>query len=682
MKVVKIKLDKNKKKSENGVCLVSSPPPAPSATELDPPVSYFLRQLTGLDQAGLEAALLSGVPLPYAEDAIARRLGWEKGSFNAALLKDLASPNSLRILNREFEQQGQGVFNPYTLSFTDADGAPVDFLVIPRPFGNGSVVSLASAPKNAELAALKPVSAKTGEKGTEKYDLPRILDFFPGYIVIIDKNHRIRFENKVFRQIFGSGGGQPCHKVLRGQDAPCRNCPPFSVLASNNLCISEWLSGKAGQAFRVYSYPFEDADGSRMVLKVGIDITAGVKARQALDLSEQRYTSITDNLTLGISVVDENLQLSQVNTQIKRWFPEAEKEGVTLCSLLNRACSRNGDCSHCPAKASFADGANHEHELVMQAAVAPSEGKQPRKRAQTPQERYYRLFACPVKHKSGKVRAVIILLEDITVRRQMMRRLQRAQQVEAMATLAGGIAHEINQPLSALHLYAGGLQMLLEKQENLPANVTRERLGLIMNQADRIREIISSMRSLAMQEDAPKAAPTSVAEAMEGALSLLGSQLKNHGISVRFVPNPALPKVMAVKVQLEQVFINLLANAMHALDSMPNMPEGRDKEIRVSTTNIAARGLVQIEIADTGPGIPDSIADRLFDPFFTTNEGHKGMGLGLSIVHTFVHAWGGEVVARKKHRELGGAAFYLLLPAAGRGAVASDEERNEPAWND
>ena len=98
------------------------------------------------------------------------------------------------------------------------------------------------------------------------------------------------------------------------------------------------------------------------------------------------------------------------------------------------------------------------------------------------------------------VRALIMMVEDITDRLRMSRQLQRARKLEAMSTLAGGIAHEINQPLSALHLYAGGLQMLLEKQGELSSEVTQERLGLIIHEADKIRSIIAHMRSLVMQE--------------------------------------------------------------------------------------------------------------------------------------------------------------------------------------
>lgn len=103
-------------------------------------------------------------------------------------------------------------------------------------------------------------------------------------------------------------------------------------------------------------------------------------------------------------------------------------------------------------------------------------------------EHIVRLVTCPVKSgkHSGKahvVRALIVMLEDITARLRMSQQLQRARKLEAASALAGGIAHEINQPLSALHLYASGLQMLMEKQGKLPPETTQERLSLIMAEA-------------------------------------------------------------------------------------------------------------------------------------------------------------------------------------------------------
>ncbi len=604
---------------------------------LPPEVAGFLAQLADVPgKADLSAA-------SYAASVILPRTRWPVEEFLSRLVADLTAPQNRLVLERELRKQLKSLFAPFTLTFTDSEGKNVDFLVLPRPAhlpGGRRIVTAALAAPD-----LSPGNRADSQPDirAERARLLNVLEVLPAYVVLIDQNHTIQFDNQVFRQLYGPGRDKPCYQTLKGLSAPCDNCPPFSVFSSKNICVSEWACARTNNAFRVHSYPFEDLGGNKMVLKVGINITAGVRAQHALDLSEQRYRNIADNLTIGVAMLDPQLVAVTVNPRLTEWFgPDADR-GTPICDILHRQCAdAEQGCDACIFRKTFTHKRTHEQEFSLL--------------THNGETRRFRLVACPLLTRKRDVRAVIMMLEDITERHNLALRSQHLRRLEAMGSLAGGIAHEINQPLSALHLYTSGLQLLMEQQADLPQTRIMERLSLILSQAGKIRDIISHMRALVMQEEIPVGA-VSVRGAAEGALSLVGAQLGAHNVSVTLDIPESMPLVRATRVQLEQVFVNLLNNAMHALDSV-DTPE--------KAVIIAARRLepdcVLLQVSDNGPGV-QGMEEQVFTPFFTTKEAHQGMGLGLSIVHAFITAWGGEITARNNGASPG-ATFTLKLHAA------------------
>jgi signal transduction histidine kinase len=502
-----------------------------------------------------------------------------------------------------------------------------------------------------EALAVVRSGGGSGSEG-ERERLERIMDLLPCYVALIDENHRVLYHNAVFAEYFGTPGDRPCYTVLRGQDAPCFFCPSFTALKGRGRAnVTEWAHPGNRQAFRVHSHPFTDIDGTPCVLEAGFNVTASVRVQQALDLSEKSYRAITDNLTIGIALLDPELHIKAGNARLSQWFNEGFRLDRRICGLLrcgsNWAAAEQGEfCPECPFKESGKDGQAREKEF----SVAFQDGT----------ERHMRMVTCPVmsgKGQSGRIRAMILMLEDITNRLRVNRQLQQARKLEAMNTLAGGIAHEINQPLSALHLYASGLQMLLEKPGDLPQETTQERLGLIMREADKIRSIISHMRSLATREGRVELAPVSLSGAVESVRGLMRQRLEAHGVELAAEIPQDLPLVQANDLQLEQVLVNLVSNAIQVMSGTSG-----DKYIRIRAYPVPETGRIRLEVADSGPGLPPG-GERIFDPFFTTKERHEGMGLGLSISHALVSLWGGAISAAARHPELGGAVFYVdLLP--------------------
>lgn len=249
-------------------------------------------------------------------------------------------------------------------------------------------------------------------------------------------------------------------------------------------------------------------------------------------------------------------------------------------------------------------------------------------------------------------------IRDLTEREESAARMQEIQgelahlaRLNELGEMASTLAHELNQPLSAIANYAQGCTRLLRNMEDATAGRMREAMEEISRQSLRAGQIIRHLREFVMRGETEKG-PEDIRKLVEeaGALALVGS--RERGVRSVFDFRPGAEIVLADRVQVQQVLTNLMRNAMEAM---------RDSERRELTirTELAGDGMVAVEVADTGPGISDEIAERLFQPFVTTKSG--GMGIGLSISKRIIESHGGEIgVVRNAD---GGATFRLTLPA-------------------
>ncbi len=639
-----------------------TPDPQPHATtDNDPPAAIlrFLQQISDAAEPG------TAPELGYAARVLVPLLGCTRHTLLPFLTKTLSSPHLLQILDTQMALQGRGIIEPYTLPLPSAKGTIVDVQVCPRDILLPDDTQVIMATLHLSPADIKQQRAVTAERDR----LRSLFDRLPAFVALTAPDHSLRYVNQAFRELFGEPGNTPCYSIIKGKNTPCSVCAPFDTFDTGSLSICEWQSPTLGRCFRIYSYPFVDDDNASLVLKLGMDITQSKQIQEALALSEARYRSITDNLSVGIAVIGEDMQMTAANPLFAEWFgvplsfgPPDETALQQFRNLFRNARrgTEHDDTENppdndplTPARKTFADGKVHEQEYSCRLDGT---------------ERTFRITACPIRGASDKAGSVILLLEDVTERKRVMERLNRARRLEAMGTLAAGIAHEINQPLSALRLYTSGLELMVEQQHPVSRQTLLDRLAWILREADTIQEIIAHMRSLVLQEDAPPIGNASLNKAVERALSLVGAQLEAHGIRLDLHLAPNLPDAIANLVQLEQVVINLVVNAMHALDSIEaSSPAARCIRIETRTENDTS---VQLVVADNGPGL-HGLETRIFDPFFTTKEAGSGMGLGLSIVHAFVESWKGEISAHSsgtgtEQRDAGstGATFIISLRRA------------------
>jgi two-component system, cell cycle sensor histidine kinase and response regulator CckA len=260
-------------------------------------------------------------------------------------------------------------------------------------------------------------------------------------------------------------------------------------------------------------------------------------------------------------------------------------------------------------------------------------------------------------HYRGEL-ATFVMIRNITERKRIQEAIEKARQALHLAsfgTLAAGIAHEINQPLTALKVKVDGLLYWSVKKPAVLQKDMLQHLRFISEQADKIDQIIRHMRSLIRHEKL-RTSPVDVNETVRKACSFLRQQLASHGITLKLKLSRSVPLVIANPTSLEQVVINLVQNAMKALDRT----DSKDKTIAVSTRTLRAKCIM--DVSDNGPGILPAHMARIFDPLFTTEKDGAGMGLGLSIVQRFINDMGGSIRVRNKPDK--GVVFSILIPLA------------------
>ncbi len=261
-------------------------------------------------------------------------------------------------------------------------------------------------------------------------------------------------------------------------------------------------------------------------------------------------------------------------------------------------------------------------------------------------------------------------VRDLTEQQQTLARLQELQselvhvsRLSAMGEMASALAHELNQPLSAISNYMKGSRRLLADSTDVNAPKIEAALDRAAEQAIRAGDIIRRLRNFVAREAFEKRVE-SLSKLIEeaGALGLTGA--REQGVILRFNLDPACDLVLADRVQIQQVLVNLFRNALEA------MAASTHRELIASNAR-ADDDMIEITVSDTGHGFGDDAHTNLFQPFFTTKE--TGMGVGLSISRTIIETHGGRMWAETN--QAGGATFRFTLPAASAKDVNDVAER-------
>jgi two-component system NtrC family sensor kinase len=287
-------------------------------------------------------------------------------------------------------------------------------------------------------------------------------------------------------------------------------------------------------------------------------------------------------------------------------------------------------------------------------------------------QRVLRLTAAPFAEQPGRpadAGSVVILVEDVTEQRILEAQLIQNDKMASIGQLVSGVAHELNNPLTSI---AGLAELLLERTPH--PDFPREHLRVIHDQAERAGRIVRNLLTFARKGVAENAA-VDLNEVAARTSLLIVYELQLHGIELESELSPEPVVVLGDRYELQQVLLNLVNNAVHAVSQLE---PGKDRRIRLKTE--VQGGTALLRVSDSGPGVPPHLVSYLFTPFFTTKAPGEGTGLGLSLSYGLVKAHGG--ILSYEARPEGGAEFRINLPAYQQTAeppAAEAPQRTAPA---
>jgi PAS domain S-box-containing protein len=412
----------------------------------------------------------------------------------------------------------------------------------------------------------------------------------------------------------------------------------------------EVLRRKDGSAIHVLINAFAVPDAHGQVLQyrgLMLDIT-GLKTYQselqrARDFSEK----ILNNTQSLILVVDTAGLISYAN---RRWYDAGyEQRQLVGCPVTDLVSPTRR-----PVLTDALNSTLAGHQVDnLDLAVLRGDGRVGQ----------FSVNLSPMRDEQGLVTSIVVVLTDITDSAMLQSKLLHAEKMAAVGQLVSGVAHEVNNPLTAI---LGFADLLMENPEVPEA--ARKDLRVILQEAQRTKQIVQNLLSFARQMP-PQRKPVQLNGILRRTVQLRAYDFNSHGVEIVEHLDENLPAVVGDSHQLQQVFLNIMNNAYDAVRET-----GRPARIEIMTATLGT--YVDVSFRDNGHGITQP--DRIFDPFFTTKEVGKGTGLGLSICYGIVREHGGEILCHNNN-DAEGATFIVRLPAvsepASKGVAAGVVQR-------
>jgi C4-dicarboxylate-specific signal transduction histidine kinase len=257
-----------------------------------------------------------------------------------------------------------------------------------------------------------------------------------------------------------------------------------------------------------------------------------------------------------------------------------------------------------------------------------------------------------------------VFFDDISEQKRLQRELERErmlreQRIEALAHMAGGLAHEISNPLGIIHARANDLAEAAQDQTTLPAEVVLAACNSILNTSDRAIRILRGLRMFAREGSRDPMQTTDVGSLVKQTVDLVERRYETHGIALKTILPVALPLIKCREVQIGQVLLNLLNNAFDAIDSSEKSERWVTVQAEVRHSGESDAAMMVIEVIDGGPGVAPEHRPHLMEAFYTTKPVGAGIGVGLSLSQAIAHDHGGTLNLAEVD---GHTCFQLTLP--------------------
>jgi PAS domain S-box-containing protein len=542
--------------------------------------------------------------------------------------------------------------------------------------------------KSYQRVLEKKVEKQTAELKDQLFFMHTLLDAIPSPVFYKKRDGAYLGCNTAFETFTGVDRKCIAGKTVYDMDsvalADIHHAADRKLLDAGGQRVYEATVQSAHQGLReviVNKAVYADSNGETAGL-VGVfqDITERKQMEADLRDSREKYHQIVDRVGIGVALISPEAKVMELNRQMREWFPGVTPGTAVPCYRLFGNPEQRGPCDGCPTIEAMATG-----EVCEGLVDSYHTGTE---------KRCYRIIASPIEDGDGRITAAIELVEDVTEKIALERELNQAQKLEAIGQLAAGIAHEINTPIQYvgdntrfLQEACDDLKKVLEGYAGLVAAVAatgghaeaRAHVATLTAEVDldflmeeipsaleqtmegvqRVSKIVRAMREFSHPGTDEKQA-VDLNQALESTITVASNEWK-YLAEMETDFDTDLPAVPCFPGEVNQVFLNLLINAAHAISDVTD--GGKSGKGRITITTRATEQSVIVTIADTGTGIPSSVQDRIFDPFFTTKAVGKGTGQGLAIAHA--------VMVEKHHGSLRfdtsegcGTTFIIELPLA------------------
>ena len=438
------------------------------------------------------------------------------------------------------------------------------------------------------------------------------------------------------------------------------------VMASGRTEEFEESYIRDGQALFVQTAktPLTDNAGNVTgILGIFWDITGRKRMEETLQKSEARYRSLFENMENGFALHEmvfdgAGRPIDYIFLDVNEAFEE--QTGLRREDLVGRRVTE----ALPGIEDDPADWIGSYGKVVLTGESISFENYA------EPLQRWYSVVA--YRPREGQF---AVVFTDITERKRMEEEIEQqrikavqADRLHALGEMAAGVAHELNQPLSAISTLSEGVLLRGEAGIHVQETQIKQHMEDTLRLVDRMSEIINHMRVFARDTSEVGSLPFRISEAIQNTLKFVQAQLKVHGIAVHVDIADDLPECRGWPNEIEQVLLNLISNARDVMDArgekmktgeLPSDP-GWQPVLGIQVRLGPDGGFLRIEVSDTGGGIPEDTLPRIFDPFFTTKEVGQGTGLGLSIAQGIVEKHGGRFEVDNRPGD--GVTFSVALP--------------------
>lgn len=389
----------------------------------------------------------------------------------------------------------------------------------------------------------------------------------------------------------------------------------------------------------------ESQSKKKEVDEVNIELEKKIKESefltQQLELSKEYILNLIDSISMGVIGLDCSGKITHFNKEI-RWMFHLEdfKKDQDIFSVLPWLNEKEIEITF--ENTVLLSRPHHIHKKKLDVGRG---------------DEFFNFSFFPILNGKGKIVGVTILAENVTERSRLEAQLAEYEKLSALSQLALGAAHEINNPLLGISSY---LEILRDEAQE---KKEKEEIEVVIENVYRISQTIRGLLNFA-RPTPPQFTKVSMNQLIDETLSFLSHQPIFRKVKIEKSFSPSLPPITADLNQIRQVLTNMLINAAQF------MPKGG--ELRVETSKVKFKELIQIDISDTGIGIPPENLKKIFDPFFTTKKS-QGTGLGLSISLSYIKNHDGDITVKSELDK--GTTFSIFLPIRQKGRVfLKDEE--------